>query len=161
MTGSSGLAIICCLLEWHDPPFQKAWYAGAFMKGTWTTIVVTYLRNFWKNVFRALNTHHKSHKNEDVHTNTNTWHCTVIHNIIYLTILCSSQANSSQFKLKWRWFTKYASFNHSQNISQKYFRMDNNSKNNSHKLHICIFFFFNQRNQYRNPDVSWITLVGI
>lgn len=81
-------------------------------------------------------------------------HGIVLSSIIYLTVLCSSQANSSQFKLKWWWFTKYASFNHSQNISQKYFRMDYNSKNNSHKLHICIFFFFNQRNQYRNPDVS-------
>ena len=46
MTGSSGLAIICCLLEWHDPPFQQAWYAGAFMKGTWTTIVVTFYETF-------------------------------------------------------------------------------------------------------------------
>ena len=35
---------------------------------------------------------------------------------------------------------KYASFNHSQNISQKYFRMDYNSENNI-TLHICIFFF--------------------
>jgi len=46
MTGSSGLASIGCLLERHDPFFQQAWYAGAFMKGTWTTIVFTFYETF-------------------------------------------------------------------------------------------------------------------